>query len=126
VLSSRLVRYFVVGTFATICQFTALVVLVELLHIAEFAAVVGAFFVGVAVNYALQRRFTFNSAISHSTAASRFVATAVLSAVINSALFGILNIYLPYVLAQFIATLVLFAANYQINSKFTFQANSRV
>jgi putative flippase GtrA len=113
------------GTLATIVQFTALVLLVEALHISEIEAAVGAFFVGMAVNYGLQRRFTFQTAISHSTAASRFFGFALLSAIFNSILFGILNGYLPYILAQFIATLVLFLINYQLNRKFTFQAGSQ-
>ena len=99
----------------------ALVVLVELLHTSEFEAVVEAFFVGVVVNYVLQRRFTFKTATSHSKAASRFFGIAALSAIVNSTLFSILNTFFPYILAQFIATLVLFLINYEVNRKFTFE-----
>ena len=124
VFNSRLVRYFAAGTFATLVQFASLVVLVELLHISEIVAVVEAFSTGVVVNYGLQRRFTFRSATSHSNAALRFFAIAVLSAMVNSTLFGLLNAYLSYILAQFIATFALFLINYELNRKFTFRVTT--
>src|SRR5687767_1546 len=110
-MNSRLARYFAMGTVSTIVQFTALVLLVEAVHISETQAVPGAFVLGVAVNYGLQRCFTFQTAVPHSTAASRFFGIAVLSAIFNSMLFGVLNNYLPYILAQLTATLLLFLIN---------------
>jgi putative flippase GtrA len=123
-VDSCLVRYFAVGTFATIIQFTFLLVLVELLSLPQFTAVLTSFFVGVTVNYCLQRRFTFTTTASHSSAALRFLGTAALSAASNSILFSVLNQYFPYLLAQLVATLVLFIANYQLNRKFSFQVSS--
>jgi putative flippase GtrA len=123
-MNSCFMRYFAVGILATIVQFTFLLLLVELLFLSKFTAVLTSFFIGVTVNYSLQRRFTFTTTASHSSAALRFLGIAVLSAAANSILFGALNQYFPYLLAQLMATFVLFLANYQLNRKFSFQISS--
>ena len=119
----RFVRYAFGGTCATLVQFTTLVVLVEQFQIGEFEAVIGAFFIGVAVNYALQRRITFETAASHFTAAIRFGTVGALSALGNAALFAMLNAYLPYLIAQSLATFILFLINYELNRKVVFQSH---
>jgi putative flippase GtrA len=122
-MNCRLARYAFGGICATVVQFTTLVVLVEQFHLGEFEAVITAFIVGVAVNYALQRWVTFETASPHLTAVSRFGAIAALSAISNAALFAMLNAYLPYLLAQSIATLSLFLINYELNRRIVFQSH---
>lgn len=119
-LERKFFRYFLAGSAAALLQFLALVAGIEILRFNQVASAVFAFILAVTVNYFLQRTYTFKSDVRHTRALPRFFSIATLLTVINTLIFSILVRYLHYLLAQAVATLIIFTLNFELNKRLTF------
>jgi putative flippase GtrA len=121
-LNHRASRYFVVGCIAASVQLMALMMFVELLGVPKIPASVGAFLIAVTLNYAMQRKFTFDSNVDHVKAAPRFIAIGTAAAFANTLIFSYLVTVMHYMIAQIVTLLVVFVINYELNKRITFKS----
>ena len=84
------------------------------------------FVVGALVNYALNHRYTFRSSKAHLNAGPKFFLVAIVTGILNSLLvyIGVNLVGANYLLVQIGATLIVFLANFALNSLWTFQEAS--
>jgi putative flippase GtrA len=103
-----------IGAVGTACHFALLFVLVTLRIAGPVAGSMAGFCLGACVNYALNRRFTFRSSRSHSSALPRFMTVAVIGAALNLGIMYLLThiARVHYLPAQAIATGAVLACNY--------------
>jgi putative flippase GtrA len=115
------------GAVGTAGHYLTLVVLVELFQVGPVAASTAGFIVGAFSNYFLNYHFTFASSRRHAEAMSRFFTIAALGAGMNLIIIyaatGIL--YLHYLVAQAVATVLVLLWNFLLNKFWTFAAPSR-
>ena len=86
------------------------------------AASTTGFTLSAALNYSLNRRYTFRSSRAHRQALPRFAITALLGLALNAAFIWVGHdlLGLHYLLAQMIATLLTLAFNFFLNLLWTF------
>jgi putative flippase GtrA len=118
--TNQFTRYFLLGCLAVTAQYTCLVAGVEWFHLNKTFAALLAFLIAVSLNYVLQRKFAFQSKISHTKAVSRFFLIACLAGLLNMVVFQILSVSFHYLLAQAVASLIVFFLNYKLNQRYTF------
>ena len=115
--------YIVAGGIATAVHYAVLIALVDLSGFAAApSATVGAL-CGAAVSYLLNRRMTFaNSGAGHGQALPRFLAIALLGALLNGALvwLGAQHFGWHYLLAQALATVLVMGLTFRLNRLWTF------
>ena len=115
--------YIVAGGIATAVHYAVLIALVELLGLgAAPSASIGAL-CGAAVAYVANRRMTFTgSSARHVQALPRFMAIALLGAVLNGALvwLGVHQLGWHYLLAQMLATVLVLGLTFRLNRLWTF------
>ena len=115
--------YIVAGGISTAVHYAVLVALVELSGVsAALSAAVGAL-CGAGVSYLLNRRMTFaGSNAGHVQALPRFMAIALLGAVMNGALvwLGVQQFGWHYLLAQMAATVLVLGLTFRLNRLWTF------
>jgi putative flippase GtrA len=115
--------YLVAGGIATAVHYAVLIALVEWLVLAAApSATVGAL-CGAGASYLLNRRMTFaNSGAGHGQALPRFLAIALLGALLNGALvwLGVQQFGWHYLLAQALATVVVVGLTFRLNRLWTF------
>ena len=115
--------YIVAGGIATAVHYAVLIALVELFGAsAAPSAAVGAL-CGAAVSYLLNRRMTFaGSSAGHAQALPRFMAIALLGAVLNGVLvwLGVHQFGWHYLLAQVLATVLVLGLTFRLNRLWTF------
>jgi putative flippase GtrA len=119
----RFYKFVFVGSCATAIQYMLLTFLVEMYDLrASVASTIG-FVVAAAVNYLLNRRFTFQSTARHSTAILKFLSVALVGVTLNAALIGWFEAHttVHYLLAQTFATTVVLLWNYAGNAIWTFR-----
>jgi putative flippase GtrA len=118
----RFVRYAMFGGVGTAAHFAVLVLLVQGASAGPVLASTAGAVVGLAVNYALNHRFTFASERRHAQAFPRFAAVAVAGMAVNAALIAALvhGAGTHYVLAQVCATLAVLVLTYLGNRAWTF------
>lgn len=75
---------------------------------------------GALVNYFLGRRLAFNSKIPHHTAMLKFFLIAALGLIFNSVIMHAAIAYMPYLLAQILATCIVVFWNFSANHYWTF------
>lgn len=118
----RLVRFSAVGALGTLAHFVTLVLLVETGAAGPVASTVAGSAVGAALNYLLNRRYTFRSERAHRDAGPRFALVALATGILNAMLVhlgtGLLELH--YLLAQICVTLITLLANYGLNARWTF------
>jgi putative flippase GtrA len=118
-----LVRFALVGATATLIQYLVLIVLVRLLAVAPAAASALGFVISAGFNYLLNYRFTFRSQRRHGPALAKFVALAGVGLGLNSLTVQVLvSLGWHYLLAQIVATAVVFLWNFVGNNLWTFGA----
>lgn len=119
----RLVTFGLVGAIGTAAHYVLLVFLVEAFGIDPVASTTVGFVAGAAVNYVLNRRFTFRSTKAHLNAGSRFFLIALLTGLLNGWLLhlGVKCLGLNYLMVQVLATVTVFLANFILNSIWTFR-----
>ncbi|MCL2523962.1 MAG: GtrA family protein [Betaproteobacteria bacterium] len=122
-LARQLFRFLIVGGIATAVQYALLIALVNVGVPPVPASSIG-FVLSAALNYALNRRFTFASARSHREAAPRFAITALAGLAINGALMWLFTTLagLHYLIAQVGATISTLAWNFAVNRWWTFSS----
>ena len=119
----RLTAFGLVGVIGTGTHYLVLIMLVESAGINPVTATSVGFVVGALVNYALNRRYTFQSSKSHLDAGPKFFIIAIVTGIVNSLLvYGGANLLgANYLLVQIGATFIVFLANFALNSLWTFQ-----
>jgi putative flippase GtrA len=119
----KLVAFGVVGVIGTGAHYLALILLVEAAGMDPVLATTIGFAVGAVVNYVLNRRYTFGSSKAHLDAGPKFFLIAVATGLLNSLLVhvGVNLVGQNYLLVQIAATLVVFLANFALNSLWTFR-----
>ena len=116
------VRYFISGGTATVVHFAVLAGLVELFKINPTIASATGFCAAVLVNYTLQYYWTFKAQGAHAATFVRYIGVTLLTLVINTVLFWLMNVQFGfgYLVAQAIATLTVLGINFYVNQRFTF------
>jgi len=122
-LPHQIIRFCVVGGLATGLQYVILVCLVHLGLGPVLASSIG-FCCSALLNYALNRRFTFESQREHRHALPRFALTALVGLGINGFLLWLFVVLgTPhYLLAQVGATIGTLAWNFVVNRQWTFRS----
>lgn len=119
-------RFALIGGVATAIQYATLVFLVQAdLAGAVLASGIG-FVLSALANYALNRRFTFQSRRAHAEAMPRFAAVALAGLAINTSLIWLFHVPvgLHYLVAQILATGGTLLWNYSVNRVWTFSTRS--
>ena len=125
--SSRPLRFVLVGGLATVIHFAILVALVEGAGVGPTAATTAGYLTSAAVNYAVNRSFTFRSAAAHLNAAPKFAAMCLAGVTLNAALlWTLIQFGLHYIPSQILTTAVVVAFNYSVASRWVFPGTHRV
>jgi putative flippase GtrA len=119
----RLTTFGLVGLIGTGAHYLALVLLVEMAGMYPVTATSVGFVIGALVNYVLNHRYTFRSSKAHLDAGPKFFLIAIATGILNSLLVyaGVSLMGANYLLVQIGATLMVFLANFALNSLWTFQ-----
>jgi putative flippase GtrA len=119
----QVLSFLLVGSMATIIQYTMLVLLVEMLGWRAATASAIGFATSAVFNYALNRRLTFRSHTEHTVGAPRFAVVAGIGLGINWGAMLLLTETLRthYVLAQVLATAITLVWNFCGNKWWTFR-----
>jgi putative flippase GtrA len=114
--------YGAAGIAGTVAHYTVLILLVQRFGAEPVAASTTGAAIGAIVNYWLNHRFTFRSAVPHRRAFIRFMVVAVAGMIINAAmLFAAVHpLGLHYLLGQVAATGLAFLGTYELNRRWTF------
>ena len=118
-------RFLLVGGGCTLLQYMVLVAGVELLRMDAVTASVAGFLGSSAMNYLLNRRFTWASEVSHALAVRRFLLVMLVGLALNVLGMRLLHGYLHwhYVLSQVLTTMVTLAWNFAGHRHWTFRAS---
>lgn len=119
----RFCKFSLVGACATAIHYVVLMASVELLLLRAVVASTIGFVIAASVNYALNRRFTFQSSAKHVVALPKFLTVALLGAAMNAAVVGWFEAHttIHYLLAQICATLTVLLWNFTVNALWTFK-----
>lgn len=121
-MAAGVLAYGAAGTAGTVAHYTALILLVQLCGAEPVAASSFGAAVGAVVNYWLNHRFTFHSAVPHRRAFTRYTVVAAAGMIVNAAtLFGAVHLLgMHYLPGQVAATGVAFCGTYEVNRRWTF------
>jgi putative flippase GtrA len=118
--------YLTVGGLSTVLHYLVLVVAVEALGAPPVPASVVGFLCGAALNYVLNRRFTFSSQRPHREGAPRFAAMVTVGTGLNTLLLiGLMQLGVFYLLAQMGATIAVMGLNFLLMKHWVFPAPGR-
>lgn len=115
--------FIVSGGIATALHYAVLIALVEGLGLSAAPAAAIGTLCGAAVSYALNRRVTFaGTTAGHGHAVPRFIAVALLSALLNGVLVwvGIHMLGWHYMVAQVLATVLVMGLTFRLYRNWTF------
>jgi putative flippase GtrA len=118
----ELLRFLLVGGLCTLLQYLLLIAGVEFLHLDAVAASTAGFLASAAVNYLLNRRFTWVSTVPHPVAVRRFLTVLAIGLALNVLGMRLLHGYLHwhYVLSQVLTTMVTVSWNFAGHRHWTF------
>jgi len=118
----ELLRFLLVGGLCTALQYLVLVAGVEFANVDAVVASAAGFLASAAVNYLLNRRFTWASSVPHGVAVRRFTAVLAIGLVLNVLGMRLLHGYLHwhYVFAQVLTTVVTLTWNFTGHRHWTF------
>lgn len=121
--SVEFLRFAAVGTVGAVAHYSLLILAVEGMGIGAVAASSAGAVLGALVNYALNRRFTFNSDKSHAEALAKFLTIAGVGFVLNGLLMALFVEWLGifYLLSQLLATGLVLMWNFLGNRFWTFR-----
>lgn len=107
-------RFALVGVIGTSAHYIVLIVLVSGLKVHPVIGSTAGFIVGLVINYALNKAFTFSSSRAHKEAFWRFATVAIIGIIINSTAMAMLTMVLDihYLLAQVMATILALSWNF--------------
>ncbi len=116
-------KYFATGVTAVAVHFLVMIVLIEYLSVIPLLGSFFGFVVGSFVNYNLQYSWTFSSNQDHKKTFIRYSTITVSMLLLNLLIFqfGLSQLKLDYRISQFLATAIVFLANFTINSRYTFK-----
>lgn len=121
--SHQFLLFAAMGAVGTGVHYLTLILLVSVLGLNPGIGAGTGAVMGAAVNYVLNRRFTFRSEGRHLQAVTRYALLAIVGAIANGLLVGWLsNAGLHYLLGQVLATLIILAGNYFASRKWIFVA----
>lgn len=125
-LAARFSTYAGVGAIGTAAQYGVLIAAVNVAGTGPVAGSTAGALTGAIVNYLLNRRFTFRSSAKHSSTLPRFAMAACAGIVVNGlAMKAMTAAGLHYLVAQVIATALVLALTFTINSMWTFRQQHR-
>jgi putative flippase GtrA len=117
----QVIRFVAGGAVGTAFHYATLIGWVELLGLGVVSGTLLGFTVGALVNYAIARRFVFETTRSHASALPRFAIVASTGAAINTAIVaGVFGLGVHYLVAQVVATCIVLAWNFVLNKHWTF------
>ncbi|MEM9277373.1 MAG: GtrA family protein [Pseudomonadota bacterium] len=119
----QFINFLGAGAIATAVHYIILLGLVEFFMVAAVPASGAGALAGAFVSYALNRKYTFSTALPHSKSMPRFFAVAALAVISNVLL---MKLYvdvlgIPYLLAQIITTIMLIAITFGLNKVWSFR-----
>lgn len=115
-LRSRQFLIFVfVGGSSTLLQFLLLIAFVEWLAMHKTLASALGYFLSAIYNYLLNYSVTFSSALSHWQTLPKFSAVVVVGVSVNTLIFTLLLLFMPYLLAQLLAVGVTLVVNFLLH-----------
>jgi putative flippase GtrA len=122
-LLRKFITFAALGICGTAVHYALLAALVEWGHVPVLIATTCGMAAGAVVNYALSRRFVFDSQRSHSDALPKFLVIAAIGAAFNWLVMAALlrNFAIYYLFAQVIATGTVLVWNFVANSLWTFR-----
>jgi len=119
--SRQFLLFAAMGAIGTAAHYLTLILLVSAVGLHPGVGAAAGAVMGAAINYLLNRRFTFRSEGQHLRTIARYALVAALGAFLNGLLVGWLsNAGLHYLLGQVLATLVILAGNYFASQKWIF------
>lgn len=112
-----------VSVIATAAHYLVMVLLASGMGVSGIVAASGGCLVGALVSYVCNYRVTFRSTQSHVETLPRFLGVALLGFVVNTQIVaaGISGLHLHYLLAQVLATLVVFLLNFTLSKVWAFK-----
>jgi putative flippase GtrA len=115
-------RFALVGALCTGIQYAVLAAGVEWLGLAAAVASTAGFLLGAAVNYQLNRRYTYDSRSSHAVGILRFSTVLAAGLLLNALFMHVLHSYLHwhYALAQLLTTGITMFWNFLAHRFWTF------
>lgn len=124
--TSQFRRFLLVGGLCTALQYVLLAAGVEWLGMSAVAASTLGFVASAAVNYLLNRRYTWASGEPHAQLLWRFVAVVAVGLALNALFMQLLHGYLhwQYMLAQLLATAVNLMWNFCAHRNWTFRRSN--
>jgi putative flippase GtrA len=122
----RFIVYAGVGAIGTGAQYAVLIALVRTGWTNPVTGSMIGAAVGAVVNYGLNRRVTFRTAATHSTAMPKFATIALLGVGANGLLMKLFSsaLGLNYLVAQVMATGLVLGLTYGLNASWTFKDRS--
>jgi putative flippase GtrA len=121
-LFGQFFRFFMVGAFSALVQFSVLTALVELFYFPPILGSSLGYLVGAFMNYTLNHYFAFKSQLPHKKALLRFTLNSFFGFCINFLLMYLLLDYYPYFLSQILTSMVILIWNFTIHRCWTFRA----
>lgn len=123
-LRRQVSSFLLVGGVATLVQYVVMIGLKELGHVPVLPATLTGYVIGGLVNYALNRRHTFDTDRSHAEAGWRFTLVATFGFFVTWILMRFLtgDLAIPYILAQMFTTGVNLVVNFLAHRLWTFRA----
>jgi putative flippase GtrA len=119
---SLFIRYVISGAIASVAHFSLLILLIESISMnATLASAIG-FGAAIFVNYSFQYHWTFRADGPHGVLFVRYVIVTLAMLGVNTGIFWFFNVQLdiPYLLAQVVATGIVVLFNFTINFHYTF------
>lgn len=122
-LINQFTSFLGVGAIATLCHYLLLIILVELFSIGVLIASTSGAVLGGCISYYLNRKMTFQSNIAHKTVVPKFIVVSVLAVTLNVLLMKFFTqvIFLPYLFAQCITTVLLIIITFGLNKVWSFK-----
>ncbi|WP_267893060.1 GtrA family protein [Microbulbifer pacificus] len=108
-------RFAAVGGVATGLQYLLLAALVELAALNAVVSSALAFCLSAIANYLLNFYFTFGGGAHHGQALPKFAVVASCGLASNTVCFSVMLYFLPYLLAQVVATLITLVGNFLLH-----------
>lgn len=115
-------RFFIVGAFSALVQFSILTGLVELFYLSPIMGSSLGYLAGSLMNYILNHYFAFKSQLPHKKALLRFILNAFFGFCVNFLLMYLLLQYYPYLTSQILTSMVILIWNFTIHRYWTFHA----
>ncbi len=119
-IAKQFSRFFMVGAFSALIQFSILISLVEVSAVKAIWASTFGYIGGALINYLLNHYFTFKSDLSHKKTLIRFSLNSILGLLLNFSLMRVFLMYYPYILSQIGASGIVLIWNFLVHRYWTF------